>query len=139
MLKAMTMRRVGTVAALGAGGAALLLLGAAVRPSALAQTSPGLWEISGLPNAGTAVRQCVANTALLARVEHSGQACKQVVISDTETTTVIDYTCTSGGFGRSKLTLLTPRSLRIETQGISANYPFNYVIQARRVGDCPAH
>ncbi len=127
------------IAALGVGGAALLLLVAAARPSALAQTSPGLWEIDGLPSAGAAVRQCVANTALLARVEHSGQACKQVVISDTETTAVIEYTCTGGGFGRSKLTLLTPRSLRIETQGISENFPFNYVIQARRVGECTAH
>jgi hypothetical protein len=85
------------------------------------------------------VRQCVSNTALLARVEHQGQSCKQVVISDDGTSTVIDYTCSNGGFGRSKLTLLTPRSLRIETQGISANYPFNYVIQARRVGNCTAH
>ena len=64
---------------------------------------------------------------------------EQVVISDSPTSTVIDYTCANGGFGRSKLTLLTPRSLRIETQGISANYPFNYVIQARRVGNCTAH
>ena len=126
------------LAGLGVGGAALLLL-AAARPSALAQTSPGLWEISGLPNAGTSVRQCVANTALLARVEHQGQSCTQVVISDTETKAVIEYTCANGGFGRSKLTLLTPRSLRIETQGISANYPFNYVVQARRIGECPVH
>ena len=117
----------------------LLLLAAAARPGALAQTRAGLWEISGLPNAGTAVRQCVSNTAVLARVEHQGLNCKQVVISDNGTSTVIDYTCANGGFGRSKLTLLTPRSLRIETQGISANYPFNYTIQARRVGNCPVH
>ena len=133
------MARLQTVGGCLAGAAALLLLGAAQRPSALAQTQPGLWEISGLPNAGTSVRQCVANTALLARVEHQGQTCKQVLISDNGTSTVIDYTCANGGFGRSKLTLLTPRSLRIETQGISANYPFHYVIQARRVGNCPAH
>jgi hypothetical protein len=135
----MIMRDVRMIVALGAGGTALLLLAAAALPSALAQTRPGLWEIEGLPHGGHLVRQCLANTALLARVEHSGQACKQVVISDTETTTVIEYSCRNGGFGRSKMTLLTPRSLRIETQGISANYPFNYVIQARRVGDCAAH
>ena len=69
---------------------------------AQAQTSPGLWEIRGLPNAGTSVRQCVSNTALLARVEHQGQNCKQVVISDNGTSTVIDYTCANGGFGRSR-------------------------------------
>ena len=114
------------------------MLLAAAQPSALAQTSPGLWEIDGLPNVAAPVRRCVANPALFANYEHSGQACKQVVISDTETTTVIEYTCSNGGFGRSKMTLLTPRSLRIATQGISANYPFNYVFQARRVGECGA-
>lgn len=124
------------VAAMGAGGAALLLLVAATRPSALAKTSPGLWELSGLPNAGTAFRQCVADTAALARVEHRGHSCTQVVIRDTPLATEIHYTCSNGGFGRSKLTILTPRSLRIETQGISAQYPFNYTIQARRIGDC---
>ena len=40
------------------------------------------------------------------------------------------------GFGQSKVTLLTPRSMRIETQGISGNLPFNYQLHARRVGDC---
>ena len=117
----------------------MVLLAAASRPSALAGTSPGLWEISGLPNAGTAVRQCVADTAALARVEHRGHSCTQVVVKDTPTWTEIHYTCANGGFGRSKLTVLTPRSLRIETQGISANYPFNYTIQARRTGNCSAH
>jgi len=33
---------------------------------------------------------------------------------------------------------VTPRSLRLDTQGISDGLPFHYVAQARRVGDCPA-
>lgn len=127
------------IASFCAGGAAVLLLVAAARPATLAETTPGLWEIAGFPNPDASARQCVADTAALAALEHRGQSCKQVVISDTPSTTVIEYTCSNGGFGRTKLTLLTPRSLRIETQGISANYPFNYVIQARRVGECPAH
>ena len=121
------------------GAAALLLLVAAARPATLAETSPGLWELSGLPNSAAPVQQCMADTAALAALEHRGQNCKQAVISDSASTTVIDYTCANGGFGHSKLTLLTPRSLRIETQGISGNFPFNYVIQARRVGECTAH
>ena len=133
------MGQVRTVGAVGLGGAALILLAAAARPATLAETSPGLWEISGFPNPDTSAQKCVADTAALAALEHSGQNCKQVVISNTPSTTVIEYTCSGGGFGRTKLTLLTPRSLRIETQGISDKYPFNYVIQARRIGDCPAH
>lgn len=124
---------------LAAGMAAILALAAAQRPAALAQTSAGLWELSGLPDARVPQRMCVADTSVLAQFEHRGQMCTRLVISDTPTVTVIHYTCAGGGFGRSKLTLLTPRSLRIETQGISDNLPFNYVLQARRVGECGPH
>jgi hypothetical protein len=48
----------------------------------------------------------------------------------------IHYTCGEGAFGQSTVELLTPRSLRIETQGISDNAPFHYVLQARRLGNC---
>ena len=119
-----------------AAAMAVVTLGAAQRPAALAVTSGGLWEISGAPRTKAPERICVADTAVLAQYEHRGQMCTRLVISDTPTATVIHYTCPGGGFGRSKLTLVTPRSLRIETQGISDNLPFNYVIQARRVGEC---
>ena len=119
-----------------AGTAVILTLGAAQRPAALAQTSGGLWELDGLPDARLPQRMCVADTSVLAQYEHRGQMCARLVISNTPTVTVIHYTCPNGGFGRTKLTLLTPRSLRIETQGISDNLPFNYVIQARRIGEC---
>lgn len=121
---------------LGAAAIAVAVLGAARRPAALAVTSGGLWEMSGVPGARAPVRMCVADTAVLAQYEHRGQACTRLVISDNPTAAVIHYTCPGGGFGRSKLTLVTPRSLRIETQGISDNLPFNYVLQARRVGEC---
>ena len=120
-----------------AGAAALLLLVAAARPAALAETSPGLWEIERPPecaklrsaNAWPTRRRSPPSSIAARPASRSWSAIPP-------STTVIDYTCANGGFGHSKLTLLTPRSLRIETQGISANYPFNYVIQARRVGEC---
>ena len=121
---------------LAAAAVAIVTLGAAQRPAALAVTNGGLWELEGLPGAKAPVRMCVADTGVLAQFEHRGQLCTRMVISDTPSATVIHYTCAGGGFGRSKLTLLTPRSLRIETQGISDNLPFNYVLQARRVGEC---
>lgn len=113
----------------------VLALGAAVRPTALAPTSGGVWELAGVPGARPA-RQCVADTTALAQFEHRAKNCTRVVISDSGPTAVIHYTCAGGGFGQSKMTVITPRSLRIETQGISGNLPFNYTLQARRVGDC---
>ncbi len=123
---------------------ALLLLGAARQPAgshtpgAIALAEPGLWEFSGLPAAGGPARQCLGSTGALSRLQHRGQNCREHVVSKTDSSTLIHYTCSNGGYGQTKLTMLTPRSLRIETQGISANYPFNYKIQARRVGNCPA-
>ena len=55
----------------------------------------------------------------LAQYEHRHKSCSRSVITDNGSSTVIEYSCPGGGFGRSKLTMITPRSLRIETQGIS--------------------
>ena len=60
------------------------------------------------------------------------------MIRDSGTEAEIHYTCADGGFGQSKMTLITPRSLTIDTQGISGNLPFHYMLHARRVGDCAA-
>ena len=135
------MRAIKSLLMVAAGVGALAVLAAAQRPNqrpaALAETSGGLWEMSGAPGGKGLQRLCVADTAVLAQFEHRAQMCTRLVISDTPPTAVIHYTCAGGGFGRSKVTLITPRSIRIETQGISDNLPFNYVIQARRIGDCP--
>lgn len=116
----------------------LAMLAAAGKPAVLAGTSAGLWEVSGLPG-GRVVRQCIANTRLLAQFEHRHEFCPQTVIGQSGDVTVIQYNCPGGGFGRSDVKLLTPRSLRIETQGISGGFPFHHVLQARRIGECPAH
>ena len=104
---------------IGLSAVGLLALTAAQRPLAIAPASPGMWEISKVPASGAPQQRCVAEVTALARIEHSRQACTQVVISNDASSTVIHYTCPNGGFGRSRLTLITPRSLRIETQGIS--------------------
>jgi hypothetical protein len=139
------MGRIEAALTICAGAGALLLLGAARQPAGshvaggIAVPEPGLWEFTGLPPAGGPARQCLSSTGALARLEHRGQNCQEHVISKTDSSTLIHYTCSNSGYGQTRLTMLTPRSLRIETQGISANYPFNYKIQARRVGNCPAY
>jgi hypothetical protein len=119
--------------ALGAGAA----LAAAQPVSGLAQAQPGLWEISGVPGAAAPVRQCFADVALLARFEHRTKSCSARVLRDAGSSTQIDYSCGPAGFGHSEVAVLTPRSLRISTQGISDGLPFNYVLQAHRISDCP--
>ena len=114
------------------------LLVAAAQPRALSGASGGLWEVSQSATGHNPTRVCVPSPEVLAQYEHRQGRCTRVVISDRGTETVIHYTCADGGFGQSKVTLLTPRSLRIDTQGISGNLPFHYLLHARRVGECVA-
>ena len=107
-------------------------------PQALAPASGGL--VADLPiRAKDAPRHrlCLADPVLLGQWEHRGARCTRTIVSDQGNKAVITYTCADGGFGRSELTLLTPRTIRVATQGISAGGPFNYVIHARRAGNCP--
>jgi hypothetical protein len=130
------MRRVNRFAVAVAGIGLAVGLGAAQLPSALAQSTPGLWEVTGLPDSNVPIRQCIADVTALAQFEHRRKVCKRSVIRDSGSATVISYSCGNGEFGQSTLTVLTPRSLKIETQGIADQLPFKYTIQARRVGDC---
>ncbi len=111
--------------------------GAAEQPASIAQAQPGLWEISGAPGANAPSRQCVADIAALARFEHRAKSCAAKVLKNSGSMTSIEYSCGGAGFGHSEIQTITPRSLRISTQGISDGLPFNYVLQAHRIDDCP--
>ncbi len=73
----------------------------------------------------------------LARFEHRARPCTARVLKNAGSAASIEYSCAGAGFGHSDIQVITPRSLRIGTQGISDGLPFNYVLQARRIGDCP--
>ena len=113
---------------------ALLALTAAVRPAVFTQTAGGLWEVSR--SDGGRRNVCVPDPAALAQYEHLRGRCSRDVIRDQGRLAEISYSCAGGGFGQSRVEQITPRSLRIETQGISGDAPFHYVLQARRIADC---
>jgi len=121
-----------------AGAVLPLALAGASTPSVLSQITSGLWEITGERGA-SATRVCVREPSLLAQVEHRSAKCTQTVLRNDSASAIIEYSCAADGFGHSKITMLTPRSVRIETQGIADYAPFGYVVHARRVGNCPAH
>lgn len=118
----------------GMGLAALVLTAAALPP--VIAGSGGLWEVSRSATGTNAERRCVRSASALAQWEHRSARCNSTVLSSSASESVISYTCRGGGFGRSHIRVITPRTLRIETQGISGGYPFAYVLHARRVGDC---
>jgi hypothetical protein len=120
-------------------GVAASAAATAAAPGALRAVSAGMWEVSRSATGDGAVRQCVAAPAALAQWQHRGRACTRVILADKPGETLIHYTCPAGDFGRSRITVITPRTLRIETQGISDGEPFAYKLHARRVGNCQPH
>lgn len=112
------------------------LVAAATVPRALAPAIGGLWEVSRSATGHNPTRICVTSPELLAQFEHRQLRCTRNIVSDRGSETLISYHCAGGDFGQSKMTLITPRSLRIETQGISDSLPFHYQLHARRIGDC---
>ena len=127
-------RRLIATSRLARAAIALFALTAAVRPAVFSQTAGGLWEITRSDGGRRSI--CVPDPVVLTQYEHLKARCSRDVIRDQRGLAEISYSCAGGGFGQSRVEQLTPRSLRIETQGISGDAPFHYVLQARRVGDC---
>jgi len=119
-----------------AGFSGALALMAAQQPPTFAQAQPGIWEISGAPGIKAPIRQCIADIGALVRFEHRAKNCHAKVLRNFGSFTSFEYNCGSAGFGHSEIEALTPRSLKISTQGISDGLPFNYVLQAHRIDDC---
>ena len=113
-----------------------LALGGAKGPSALAEIKTGMWELGGLPGASSPTRTCIADIQQLTRYEHRAKSCSAKTISDNGRSTIIEYSCGGSDFGRTKIDVITPRNLKINTQGISDSLPFNYTLNAHRVGEC---
>lgn len=119
------------------GAIVLGCLCGATAPTLLTTAEPGQWEIG---RSGAApIKLCVASIAGLAELESRGSVCTRTVIRNSRSTAEISYTCRGGDFGESVLSLITPRSIRVQSQGIAGGAPFKYTVQARRTGDCPAH
>lgn len=118
---------------------ALALIGAvrAVQPGGIAAAQPGLWDVSHSATGAKPVRVCLADPASLVQWEDRGAACKRDLLTEQANVVTFDYRCTGGAFGRAEVTLLTPRSLKVHTQGISGGLPFDGTLYARRAGNCP--
>lgn len=111
--------------------------GSASRTAALAGVEPGLWEFSRDATGQGARRGCLRDMVLLATYAHAGDRCLRTILSDRPRELIMSLDCGTGDFGRSRITVTTPRSLKLETQGFHRGEPFDFVIYARRVGECP--
>lgn len=110
---------------------------AALLPPAL--QGGGRWEVGRTATFAGAEQVCLLDSAALAQWEHRRGQCRRQILESGPRRTRVSYQCADGGFGTSIIETITPRSVRIQTQGIANGYPFSYVIHARRTGNCAAH
>jgi hypothetical protein len=113
-----------------------LALIAASLPGALQRVAGGAWAVSRSARGTDSVAVCVSNPAILTQWEHRGRICRSTTLLQTPGEAIVDYTCAGGEFGRTRLTMITPRTVRLETQGIHLGEPFGYIYHARRLGSC---
>lgn len=120
--------------------ATLPVAGASAAPvdplAVLAGLESGRWEIRA--DGEPARAMCLADTAQLLQVRHGAAACSRLVIASDKQSATVHYSCPGAGWGRTTLRASTPRSVKIETQGIAENAPFAYSLEAKKTGECGA-
>lgn len=124
---------------LGGGAAALLLCGAANAPiQAFGRIQPGEWQLRPLDSSAPAQRLCVDNAYELIQLRHPGAACSRFVLANEPQTATVHYTCTGAGYGRTTIRVETPQLVRIDSQGLANQSPFQVALEGRRLGKCGA-
>jgi len=108
--------------------------GSTLSLAALKMLEPGLWQ---LDVKGRAPHQsCVADMMALIQIEHDQPGCSRFVIANEPKNATVHYSCQRTGWGRTTVRVETSTAATIQTQGISRNQPFDYQVQARRIGAC---
>jgi hypothetical protein len=124
---------------LAGGAAALVLCGAANAPiQAFDRIEPGEWQLRALDGSGPARRLCIDNAYALIQLRHPGAACSRFVLTNEPQTATVHYTCTGAGYGRTTIRVETPQLVRIDSQGLANQSPFQVALEGRRVGKCSA-
>jgi hypothetical protein len=114
------------------------LMAAAPRSPILvfSRIQPGAWQLREPGSSAAPLRICVQNPDELIQLRHPGAACSRFVLTNEAQTATVHYTCTGAGYGRTTLKIETPVLVRIESQGLASQSPFQVAFEARRTGPC---
>lgn len=104
---------------------------------------PGLYQITPVdresPAAEKPLTLCLADINALIRMRHSGAPhCHDRFVQPGPDRSIIIYSCSSHGWGRTEIRPRTSNRYLLDTQGIQGNEPFALRAEARRIGDCAA-
>lgn len=104
--------------------------------AALRAIEPGLWELREPGNRAGTARLCVSDPTVLLQLRHRGATCSRYVIDDRPGLATLHYTCPGAGHGRTTIRVETPALIRVDSQGIAGNAPFEVKYEGRRQGLC---
>lgn len=127
-----------TAACLLLAAIAAPLLGQHAALAMLDRLDPGAWELRTRNGEAEPNRLCFGDARRLIQLRHPGAACDRFIIEDLPERITVQYTCPGRGYGRTTIRRDNAQSVMIDTQGIAGGMPFEFVIRARRVGNCPS-
>ena len=108
-----------------------------VQLAMLDRLTPGMWEVR-MRDGKRIEKICLDDGRRLIQLRHPNLSCHQLVVEDGPEAVTVHYTCPGRGSGRTHLRVETPRLVQIESTGIASRLPFDFVAEARRIGDCGA-
>ncbi|MBX3594099.1 hypothetical protein [Sphingomonas sp.] len=130
--------KIRSLLALGAlVGAAVAGLTAAAQSgglAALGRIERGEWQLRDREGGTRSI--CISDPQVMLQLEHRGVTCSRFVVENTPLGGRVTYSCPGIGNGDTRITVETPRLVRIETQGVSRGLPFTYEYEGRRTGPC---
>lgn len=117
---------------------AALLVGAAARSPILAfnRIQSGAWQLRALDGSAPSRRICLTDPYELIQLRHPGVVCSRFVLNNEAGAATVHYTCSGAGFGRTTIKVETPALIRLDSQGLVNQAPFEVALEGRRVGSC---
>ncbi len=117
---------------IGGGGYALAQSGTL---AALAQIERGEWQLRAPDGSTRSI--CITDPRVLLQLRGRAAGCTNFVVENGANAGRITFTCPTGKTD-TRITVETPRLIRLETQGISRGLPFTEEYEGRRTGACKA-
>lgn len=96
----------------------------------------GRWEIRARDPGTPPQRICLSSGQRLIQLRHPGVPCDRFVVDGNPSDVTVQYTCRGQGYGRTHIRRETGRLVQIDSRGIADGLPFEFVAEARRIGDC---
>lgn len=96
----------------------------------------GRWELRSRGDAAGPRSICLRDGREMIQLRHQSATCESLVVEDTPSQVIVQYTCPGQGYGRTRIRRETGQLVQVDTQGIVDGSPFAFAAEARWAGHC---